>query len=957
MWNLSFFLRVDERKNMTNEKDEMMHHPIHHCDDEVWVEAATTTVSATTMATASGGIDNPTTVVDDDTHQPQNHHRMISSTAGETTNARRHSPKQERHRRLQTGSFILQRAAKRQEKYVQECERDRIDTEISIRRERKFTVAYTKLSRNRIFTDDEGPPVVLFEDSVQKYKLSGYNTSKSLIDSSNDVGGRRCGWLCGCKRRKDKNAATSQKQALEEDEDKMEEKKHNTEEDHNVTIGNVTAAASAVGGIPTTTANATANFENRHIYTTTTSNGASTSDCDGDQVIIWPRGRNVNDLGLYGQVLDYFVFMWRHTKPYKTVGFIVLLATMKPFQNLAVSYVANAVETSQFDDENKNNNIGGVGVPLYVYFLPVLVSVVERCVYWQYQLDVPLNSQRYQLRCMLLTQRVKIPDSHELAMKWTAGRFNGLLRDIDELVNGVWGSCLDIIKEMVTIVWTIVFCFLNLAIVYQKGYDPDLPDLLPTVDYVSYLILFLFVGLFTMLFPFVWFSKFGFVDALNSCETMVHDGQALYLSSASHAVRVDSAIHSEEEESLSLPFLWKDKNGRNHGTSHSSRPVKTDNIQDGHIDFDGDNCDDGTSLALHHYRRNSAATAAAVRKKRGVLTLSARKSFRVFALTTFRSFFLKLAWTTNYEIIMSIIGAIVGYLILSAEGFGNRFSITSTLVVLLSLGDLTLISKRLLDYLTLMSRGCLVLSDVAELLNYSRDNNSSFSVHGDDGGGNTEYFGDEHDIEVGGQSNKNIDPNSIGDGDDVNDLASHYTNVMRDSNDDEEYGDISKKESDSSPIKPTKTMVRVLFDDDVNNGFNNTDTGANTFVGASDESHRNMMAVGNTPEDQEADIGNSRFSKGISIKETRLPEVRSGSESGDEEEKKGNDDEEETIPNNIDDDHNGILDTDRVCSSMHQIMPQWNPPTESSSSLIFYQVNEEDDIEAQLVKEDSDRRS
>jgi hypothetical protein len=31
---------------------------------------------------------------------------------------------------------------------------------------------------------------------------------------------------------------------------------------------------------------------------------------------IWPRGRDLHSINLYSQLLDFFRFMWQHTKPY-----------------------------------------------------------------------------------------------------------------------------------------------------------------------------------------------------------------------------------------------------------------------------------------------------------------------------------------------------------------------------------------------------------------------------------------------------------------------------------------------------------------------------------------------------------------------------------------------------------------------------------------------------------------
>ena len=186
-----------------------------------------------------------------------------------------------------------------------------------------------------------------------------------------------------------------------------------------------------------------------------------------------------------------------------------------------------------------------------------------------------------------------MPDSHDLAVKWTPGRFDGLLRDVDDIVNGVWGSCLKIIEDLVTIFWTVTICLLNLHVLYRKGRDEDLPDPLPSIEAWIYVVVFLIVGILTLILPFGWFQLFA--ATYKECETMVIDGQALYLSAASHAVMVDSP---HDDESFSFSYL-----------------------------LNGDN---GQSDSLMEVRRRGDA------EKRGLLTNTGKESFKVFALSTFR---------------------------------------------------------------------------------------------------------------------------------------------------------------------------------------------------------------------------------------------------------------------------------------------------------------------------------
>ena len=373
---------------------------------------------------------------------------------------------------------------------------------------------------------------------------------------------------------------------------------------------------------------------------------------------VWPLGRCPSEIPLYGQIWDYFRFMWKHTRPYKTVSLIILMAATKPLQTLTIGYIANEIEADP------------KGVPVSIYFAPFFIHAIERTMYWWYQIFVPLNSQRYQLRCVLLTQRVQLSDAHPLAHKWPAGRFTGLLRDVDELVNGVWGTCLQMIEELITVIWTTILCLSNLSSTIQSETTP-----VPTIDYGIYVALFLGLGFLTMTLPFLWFRFF--VVKFKECETLVRDGQALYLSAAGHAVMVDPELADIDIEMAS----------------------QSSDIEDSHVPF----------TSNEDKRRNSPEA--------GIMTTTGKRAFRVYGLTTFRSFFLRLAWSTNYSLIIQAAGAAVAYLLLTTESFGESFNLTSTLIVILSLKDFSSISVKLLDQLTIMSRGCLVLGDVAELLN------------------------------------------------------------------------------------------------------------------------------------------------------------------------------------------------------------------------------------------------
>ena len=145
-------------------------------------------------------------------------------------------------------------------------------------------------------------------------------------------------------------------------------------------------------------------------------------------------------------------------------------------------------------------------------------------------------------------------------------------------------------------------------------------------------------GLITIGAPFLWFNML--YGKVQDCETMIREGQMIYMSCSADAVS-----------------------------------------------------------------RGSESTA-----KNG------RKSFWIFGRTTFRSFFHRLAWTTNFSILSHFLGALAAYGLLTASAFGGG-SLTSILIVLLSLKELSAMSPKVLDKLILMSRGCNSLRDVAELMN------------------------------------------------------------------------------------------------------------------------------------------------------------------------------------------------------------------------------------------------
>ena len=381
---------------------------------------------------------------------------------------------------------------------------------------------------------------------------------------------------------------------------------------------------------------------------------------------IWPRGRELADLSVYKQIWDFFCFMWRHTKPYSTVALILLMSFTKPLQNALLGYVAQEIEKDP------------KGVPLWLYFTPFFAKAFERFLYWHYELLVPLNSQRVQLRSVLLSQRVRFDDNHPLAKKWASGRFTGLLKDVDDVINKIWKSCLSMFDDMVQIVYLLVLCLLNLAWQFRGGTaeGAQTPN---AAEYGTYVGVFVALGIVTMGLPFLWFHFFH--HKVMQCEEMIREGQSMYMSSSSDAVAMG----------VEGTFL-------------------------------------GFSLNTSTASNGSAKTNVYLDGVEG----TARKAFWIFGRTTFRAFFHRLAWTANFSLISKIFGPVVAYVLLTAQGFGAA-NLTSTIIILVSLQDLSNLSSKLLDYLVSMSRGCSTLLDVAEILNADVEYKEASDI--EDGGG------------------------------------------------------------------------------------------------------------------------------------------------------------------------------------------------------------------------------
>ena len=316
------------------------------------------------------------------------------------------------------------------------------------------------------------------------------------------------------------------------------------------------------------------------------------NDSAEESILLWPNGRDLNQLSIYGQIYDFFRFMWRHTKPYKTVAMILLMSLSKPLQTTVLSFVAEEIEQNP------------TTVPLWLYLMSTFVEMLSRIMYWWYEMWVPLNSQRVQMRSVLLSKRTSLPDDHPLATKWPSGRFTSLLKDVDDVVGNIWESCLSVFDDLVSILYWLILCFCNLAAVMVSADTNE--EKMDGSDYGIYVAVFIGFGILVMVTPFLWFNML--YGKVQECETMIREGQMIYMSCSVDAVarRSESTI----------------KNGR--------------------------------------------------------------KSFWIFGRTTFRSFFHRLAWTTNFSILARFLGALATYGLLTNSAFGGDLS--AILIVLFSLG-------------------------------------------------------------------------------------------------------------------------------------------------------------------------------------------------------------------------------------------------------------------------------
>ena len=248
-------------------------------------------------------------------------------------------------------------------------------------------------------------------------------------------------------------------------------------------------------------------------------NGKTEDSSTRESLLLWPNGRDLNQLSIYGQIYDFFRFMWRHTKPYKTVAMILLMSLSKPLQTTVLSFVAEEIEQNP------------TSVPLWLYLMSTFLEMISRIMYWWYEMWVPLNSQRVQMRSVLLSKRTSLPDDHPLAIKWPSGRFTGLLKDVDDVVNNVWKSCLSVFDDLVTVIYLLILCFGNLAVSATTNNSGEMQG----SDYGIYVAVFIGFGILVMVAPFLWFNML--YGKVQECETMIREGQTIFCNPEPHFYR------------------------------------------------------------------------------------------------------------------------------------------------------------------------------------------------------------------------------------------------------------------------------------------------------------------------------------------------------------------------------------------------------------------------------------
>ena len=59
-----------------------------------------------------------------------------------------------------------------------------------------------------------------------------------------------------------------------------------------------------------------------------------------------------------------------------------------------------------------------------------------------------------------------------MAVKWSSGRFPGLLKDVDDVVNSIWNNQLSMFDDLVSM-YLLVLCFVQLATSVEENLDSN----------------------------------------------------------------------------------------------------------------------------------------------------------------------------------------------------------------------------------------------------------------------------------------------------------------------------------------------------------------------------------------------------------------------------------------------------------------------------------------------------
>ena len=214
---------------------------------------------------------------------------------------------------------------------------------------------------------------------------------------------------------------------------------------------------------------------------------------------------------------------------------------------------------------------------------------------------------------------------------------------------------LDMIRGSTTIVYFVIVSNVHLGVVQREAGET-------TEHSIKIAFVMFFLAVFTMALPIIWFRLF--YSTVQECEQLIRDGQALYMSLA--------------YERLTLH-------------------------------------DHGGLLQTHDQSTKDCDSTVEERKEADRYAVQA---FWLYGRATFRSYFHRLAWQTNFSFISYLWIPLVAYFLI------NRVPLASAeiLVIILSLHNIHGKSVQVLDMMISMSQGLKVLRDIAEILNADCEN-------------------------------------------------------------------------------------------------------------------------------------------------------------------------------------------------------------------------------------------